>query len=114
MGEIMRNPHSLDVVLLVVALEGLWYARRRARGEVFAGGLTATLAAGACLVFAMRASVAGMAWGWIALGLAGALVAHCVDVSGRLPAPGRRGGRREGTGIAPALADIGGNGIDRV
>lgn len=83
MSEAFSSGLVADLVLAVMALEaGLlaWYRRRHGRG-VPVGETLAFLAAGACLVLALRAALVGASWGWVAAALAGAGTAHAVDLA---------------------------------
>jgi hypothetical protein len=73
---------AVDLVLGLVALEALLLAlyRRRSGRGVPVPELLAFLAAGACLLLALRAALVGASWEWIAAPLAGALVAHITDL----------------------------------
>ncbi|KAA2238105.1 hypothetical protein F0L46_07455 [Salinarimonas soli] len=80
----------VDLVLLLVAAEAgaLWLWRRRAaRGPTWAD-LLPNLLAGAFLLLALRAALAGMPWIWIAAPLTGALLAHLADLARRFGAGG--------------------------
>jgi cytochrome c oxidase assembly factor CtaG len=72
----------VDFVLVVMAVEAAllaWHRRRSGRGVPVAE-LAAFLAAGACLLLALRAALAGASWVWIAAALAGAGAAHLADL----------------------------------
>ncbi|MEO0425270.1 MAG: hypothetical protein AAF184_23240 [Pseudomonadota bacterium] len=86
----MRGPGVLLLILAVLAIEAaLLSALASRRGPAPASsrsplkGTLANLAAGACLVFAMLASTLEAHWGWNALFLTGAFLAHLVDLSDR-------------------------------
>lgn len=66
----------LEAVLLVA-----WH--RRTGGGIAAADLLPNLAAGFCLLAALRAALGGAAWPWIAAALLGALVAHLLDLRRR-------------------------------
>lgn len=72
----------VDAILLLMVLEGALIAilRRRTGTGVPARDLLAMLAAGGCLMLALRAALVGAAWPWIALALSAALVAHLADL----------------------------------
>lgn len=89
----------VDLVLAVVALEALvLFALRRVTGHGPAPlPLLANLVAGTCLLLAMRAALTADGWPVIALWLAAAGAAHCVDLRlrwtrarDRLPVRARR------------------------
>ena len=72
-----------DLVLTLLAAEAaalVWYRRRHGRG-VPIGEALAFLAAGACLLLALRAALVGASWAWVAAPLAGAGAAHAVDLA---------------------------------
>jgi hypothetical protein len=82
MTALVESGQIADLILIVVALEGLgllvlWILR--ARG-VPPGGLVANLMAGAALLLALRASLSGAGALWIAGWLALAGLAHLVDL----------------------------------
>ena len=66
----------LEAVLLIA-----WH--RRTGGGVAAGDLLPNLAAGFCLLLALRAALGGAAWRWIGLALFGSLLAHLLDLRRR-------------------------------
>jgi hypothetical protein len=73
----------VDLVLALVVFEAgvlAWYRRRHGRG-VPVGEMLAFLAAGACLLLALRAALVGASWTWVAAALAGAGAAHVADLS---------------------------------
>jgi hypothetical protein len=73
---------TVDGVLAFAVLEALVLAvccRRSATAPRFAE-LAPNLIAGLCLMLALRASLAQMGWAWMACWLAGAGVAHGVDL----------------------------------
>jgi len=85
LSEIYRSPHLLDAIMALTLLEGMImtaYHHLTRRG-VAPVDLLPNMAAGICLLFTARAAMAGMGAAWIALGLAGALVAHAVDMRRR-------------------------------
>ncbi len=90
-GHFVASPAVLVLVLVVLVLEALLLcelARRRGHSVSAASrsplrGTLANLGAGACLVLAMLASTLEAHWGWKALGLTGAFVAHLIDLVDR-------------------------------
>lgn len=80
-------PHPLDAILLLLLLEAaglvLWH-RLGGRGPE-PRRLLPTLAAGFCLLLALRACLVGAAAPFVALWLAAALAAHLTDLVGRWP-----------------------------
>jgi hypothetical protein len=65
--------------VLVEAI-GLLAWRRRSGAGPGAAALMANLAAGGCLLAALRAALAGADWPWIAVALLAALAAHLADL----------------------------------
>lgn len=85
MPELLADERLVDLALLLTAIEGLLlvaYHRRTGRG-VAPPDLVANLAAGACLMLALRAALAGAGPTWIVACLAGSLLAHLLDLSRR-------------------------------
>jgi hypothetical protein len=92
MAELFASGRLVDVVLALVALEGLALVvlhRATGRGPRPAD-LLANLLSGAFLLLALRSALVGAWWGWTALCLAAALLAHAADLLPRLRRhPGR-------------------------
>lgn len=85
MSEFLTPAHIADVVLAVMAIEAavlLVHWRRKGRGLPPAAILI-NLTAGACLVLALRSTLAGSHWGWTAAWLAAAFLAHLADLAHR-------------------------------
>lgn len=85
MAELFVTGHVVDLILVLMVLEGvvlIRWARRNGRSEL-AAGLLGNMLAGAGLLLALRGALAGAWWGWIALCLALALLAHVADLSQR-------------------------------
>jgi hypothetical protein len=83
MRQLVASGRLVDFILLLVAIEAavlLVIQRRTGRG----GDLVVNLLAGAALLLALRAALAGAAWQWIALWLAVSLPPHLVDLWRRL------------------------------
>jgi len=72
------------VVLLVAEFLGLLLWSRRRRRMLDRLGLAGNLAAGGCLLLALRSVLAGAAWPWLPLSLAAAFACHLLDLSRRL------------------------------
>ncbi|HCS90857.1 MAG: hypothetical protein N838_26730 [Thiohalocapsa sp. PB-PSB1] len=73
----------IDFILLLVAAEAAllaWLAPRGGRPRLFAR-IAPTLVSGALLLVTVRAALAGLWWGWIALFLTLALVSHSIDLA---------------------------------
>ncbi len=75
----------VDLILVLVAVEAvvLFLLARSGRISGGAAGILANLAAGACLMLALRAALVGAWWGWTAVWLAAALAAHVEDMRRR-------------------------------
>ena len=85
MAELFASGRIIDLILLLVVVEGIvffFYRQRTGRGPATAD-LLSTLLAGGCLLLALRSALTGAAWGWIALCLVAALLAHISDIWGR-------------------------------
>ncbi len=88
----------VDLAIAITLVEAIaLIAWRRATGSgIAARQLIPNLAAGLCLMLAVRAALTGAAWSWLALALVGAGAAHCIDLVGRWPsAPTRRPDRAD-------------------
>jgi hypothetical protein len=85
MQHFVLSGRIVDIVLLLLALEALaviaW--RQRARRNTLAPELLGWLLSGAFLLLALRAALTDAWWGWIALFLAAAGVAHAVELARR-------------------------------
>jgi len=82
MIDLLQGAALVDLVIaftLVEALGLLAYRRATGRG-IAARLLLPNLAAGLCLLLALRAAVQHAGWPWIALALAAAGVAHLADL----------------------------------
>lgn len=85
MQTLFENGRVLDWVLVAVALEALVlcaYNLKTGRG-VGSVGLICNLAAGACLLLAVRAALQPDAHGWLAFWLTASLLAHLLDLTRR-------------------------------
>lgn len=82
MDAVFSGTRVVDLVIGLTLLEGAaLIAYRRATGRGLpAADFVPNLAAGLCLMLALRGSLAGAAWPWIALCLLGAGLAHGADV----------------------------------
>jgi hypothetical protein len=84
-AELFTNGRIVDLVLGLVVLEAvvlLVYAHRTGRGVAPVGLLT-NLAAGACLLLALRGALVDAPWEWTAACLTAALFAHLADLGHR-------------------------------
>jgi hypothetical protein len=82
---LFASGHIVDLILVLVGLEAILLAiwhRRTGRG-VAPSALAANLCSGAALLLAVRAALLGAWWGWVALPLLAALLAHLLDLRGR-------------------------------
>ncbi len=79
MQDLFESGRVADAVIALMLIEFFVLARLR-RG---AGRLAANFAAGLCLLLALRFAQGGAAWPWLALSLAGAGVAHVLDLRSR-------------------------------
>jgi hypothetical protein len=84
-AELFSTGRIVDLILGLMAIEGLIFlAWWRLTGRGLApGALTTNLASGACLLMALRGALTGAGWGWIALCLTAALLAHFADLRRR-------------------------------
>lgn len=85
-AELVRSGRIVEIALAILFIEAVvLIVLCRKRGTLDRlPGLMAHIAAGACLLLALRAALAGASWFVVALPLAGALVAHVVDLAIRL------------------------------
>jgi hypothetical protein len=90
MAGLFESGRIVDLILLLMILEALailgWALLRRARLPIT--GLLLNLAAGACLLLALRAVLLGSGWTVAGAWLAGALGAHVADLIVRLRGSG--------------------------
>ncbi len=83
--------HVADLILAVLVAEAAWLvARHRRTGQGLAprAVMLATLP-GVAFVLALRLALTGAWWGWIAIALAGAGIAHLADLRERGALPRR-------------------------
>lgn len=82
MADLFASGHIVDLILGLVALEWIVLAAyHRGTGLGLAPiDLTGNLLSGISLMLALRAALVGLWWGWVALGLAAALLAHAFDL----------------------------------
>lgn len=85
MADFFSTGRIVDLILGLMVIECLFlFAWWRLTGRGLApGALAANLASGACLLMALRGALTGVGWGWIALCLMAALLAHCADLRRR-------------------------------
>ncbi len=85
MSNIYADGRIIDAILALMLLEAAGFAlhhRRTGRG-IATADLLPNLAAGVCLLLALRAALTGWSAVWIALALTGALLAHTTDLRRR-------------------------------
>ncbi len=88
MAEFIQSGRIADLVILCLLLEALLlgaYRRRTGRGLGYPD-IAALLVPGAMLALALRAALVGAGWGWVAIPLGAALVAHLADLRRRFRA----------------------------
>ncbi len=85
---LFQSGRVADILLAVMAIEAaLLIGYRVAKGRGFAVPYVITnLIAGVFLVLALRSALTDAPWGWTALSLAAAGIAHAVDLAVRWPA----------------------------
>lgn len=85
MQQLIESGAIVDIMLLVVVIEvSLLFVYWRATGRgVAPRALWPNVGAGACLMLALRGSLTGSAWVWIAVALIGALICHALDLTVR-------------------------------
>lgn len=85
MAALFESGRIVDLILGMMLLEalalGIW-RRRTGRGVPLPGLLT-NLAAGACLLLALRAALGGDGWEMVAVWLGAGLATHVADLRGR-------------------------------
>ena len=81
MADLFATGRIIDLILGLVVLEAVLLALWR--GSTLLANLAANLVSGFCLMCALRAALTDAWWGWVALFLTGALVAHLADLRGR-------------------------------
>lgn len=82
MAEFFSSGRIVDLILGLAFLESMVLAvhfRKSGRGIPLVE-LAGNMAAGGCLLLALRAALTGAWWGWIAMLLTGALLAHALDL----------------------------------
>lgn len=85
MSALFASGRIVDAILLLVVMESVGLVmlhRLTGRGPAPAA-LLPNLAAGACLLLALRFGLRGVAWPLVALCLLGSLVAHLADLRER-------------------------------
>ena len=85
MSDLFATGHIVDLILGFMVLEGgavLAYGIRTGAG-LAPGDLLSSLVPGALLLLALRGALVASWWGWIALFLVAALLAHLADLRRR-------------------------------
>ncbi len=75
----LTSPHLIDLILLFTAVEALVLGHN-SHHRVAIGLM---LLPGICLLLALRAALAGVAWPWTPAALTLALIAHLLDLRQR-------------------------------
>ncbi len=85
MAVLFANGRIVDAILALVLVEAmaLILIRRQRKAGLKTGDLVAGLLPGVGLLLALRAALLGDSWPIVALCLAGALIAHVVDLARR-------------------------------
>ena len=85
MAELFNSGRVVDLILLLVAAEGvaLWVWHRRSGRGPSGLALIPNLVSGASLMLALRFALTGSSWIWIAVMMLCSLVAHGFDVMNR-------------------------------
>ncbi len=91
MSALFADGRIVDLILLLVLAEaaGLALLHRATGHGPSPAALLPNLAAGACLLLALRSGLRGAAWPVVALCLLGSLAAHLADLRGRWAAKAR-------------------------
>jgi hypothetical protein len=89
-ADLFASGRMVELIIGLAVLEGLLLAAYRVKtGRGIAPrALLTNLAAGICLLFALRGALTGAGWPILALWLSAALVAHLADLALRWPSHG--------------------------
>lgn len=82
---LFASGHAVDIVLFVMAVELVWLVVGAKWGPLDA---LLRLAPGALMLVALRASLTGMGWEWIALPLLASFPLHLADLARSKRRPG--------------------------
>ena len=83
LASLFASGRIIDAILVLMALEAvglLWFHRITGKG-VGPRALLPFLAAGVCLMLALKAALTGGSWTWIAVMLSLAFVFHLADIA---------------------------------
>ena len=84
MAGFFASGHAVDFVLLVIAAEFAFLSRRRTGQGSWLDRVLA-LMPGVCMLLALRASLTGAPWPWIAAALTASFPFHLADLVRRRP-----------------------------
>ncbi len=87
--QLISSGRIVDLIVCVMIVEGLLLTvlQRRLGFELSLRRIIVMLLAGVFLLLALRVSLQGGSWTWIALWLLAALIAHILDLLSRLSSP---------------------------
>lgn len=115
MTELIASGVIIDLILALMVAEGilLWVHHRRTGQGLALADIALMLAAGACLMLAVRAALVGAGPHWIAACLAGSLVAHLADLVRRWRSAAGREATTYRTAPARSLRHMAANSVRR-
>ncbi len=87
--QLITSGRIVDIALTVMFVElvAVTIYRRRSGGGIAFAPLMANIGAGGSLMLALRASLTGSGWVWVAVFLVSSLVFHVADVALRWESP---------------------------
>ena len=80
MAGFFASGHAVDFVLLVIAAEFAVLSLRRKGAEGATLDRVLALMPGVCMLLALRASLTGAPWPWVAAALAASFPFHLIDL----------------------------------
>ena len=83
MNQFFASGHAVDFVLLVLAAEVIFLSAGRDKSMERAKNVVSAAVPGVCLLLALRASLIGASWVWVAFWLVLSLPAHLLDIKRR-------------------------------
>lgn len=85
LADLIRSGRIVDIVVLVLALELILLAALYARSKTGVRPYSAlvNIGAGGSMAMALKASLTGLGWQWIAVWLVTSLVFHALDLQNR-------------------------------